>query len=912
MLQRAASNAYSWWVASHIRTKQSKWLEQNLQDMEEKVSNVLKLIEEDGDSFRKRAEMYYKKRPELINFVEESYRAYRALAERYDHISTELQNANTTLASCFPDQVALAMDDDDDVGPSPRFPRTPRSNNIPKAPKTPKGIITPTAKKLHSKSIKAPSTPVVSKSGLSKDEGVAKIDKLQKRILALQTEKEFMTSSYESGIARCWEIDKEIEEMQDKICNLQDEFGASNVIEDDEARTLMAEAALKSCQSTLSELQEKQERTAEKAGFEQKRIKENWEKLRSMKQEFLPNEVSEEEEDKPVEAEEKLERSNGKDWQALREKIKEHFEVEHSETLDISEMAEKIDELVNKVVSLETAISSQEALILGLKTESDELQGQIQSLEGDKAVLMDDKDNLSKMLKEMEQRLRELEVQNRNLEDQNNNFQTHFTEAQCNFEHLSEKMEDLKAEAKEVVDLSKGDNNSQVHEEVSSDAAENVQVLKAEGIDSGSAEAISHDEQESATNSSNVHEKAEEEGLEKEKDELNENVQILKAEDMVNGLAEAMSFDEKESATNPGDVHEKAEEKDELNWKQMFLSSLNQREKTLLVEYTSVLRNFKEMKKKFSELENNNQNSIFEFTLQLKELKSSNATKDEEIRSLRQQLSLFLSGVRENNHSESPEKPVLETVRTLPGEKEVKVIFVEKPEEISPIEEKFRMSIDELLEENLNFWLRFSTSFSQVQSFDTSVKDLLSEVKNLEERQKVEGSSTAKYGVKSDVKPIYKHLREIQTELIVWQEKGILLKEELKHRFSSLCSIQEEITKALKDSAEDDAFEFTSFQAAKFQGEILNMKQENNKVEDELQAGLDHVTTLHLEVERTLAKLNEEFALSGTKNGPPGQLQHTESRSRVPLRSFIFGSKSKKQKSSIFSSRLHRLKSGSK
>ncbi|MFQ6640045.1 hypothetical protein Gotur_016532 [Gossypium turneri] len=30
MLQKVASNAYSWWWASHIRTKQSKWLEQNL------------------------------------------------------------------------------------------------------------------------------------------------------------------------------------------------------------------------------------------------------------------------------------------------------------------------------------------------------------------------------------------------------------------------------------------------------------------------------------------------------------------------------------------------------------------------------------------------------------------------------------------------------------------------------------------------------------------------------------------------------------------------------------------------------------------------------------------------------------------------------------------------------------------
>ncbi|RRT45285.1 hypothetical protein BHE74_00042084 [Ensete ventricosum] len=31
MLQRAASNAYSWWWASHVRTKQSKWLDGNLQ-----------------------------------------------------------------------------------------------------------------------------------------------------------------------------------------------------------------------------------------------------------------------------------------------------------------------------------------------------------------------------------------------------------------------------------------------------------------------------------------------------------------------------------------------------------------------------------------------------------------------------------------------------------------------------------------------------------------------------------------------------------------------------------------------------------------------------------------------------------------------------------------------------------------
>lgn len=83
----------------------------------------------------------------------------------------------------------------------------------------------------------------------------------------------------------------------------------------------------------------------------------------------------------------------------------------------------------------------------------------------------------------------------------------------------------------------------------------------------------------------------------------------------------------------------------------------------------------------------------------------------------------------------------------------------------------------------------------------------------------------------------------------------------------------------------------SSLQAAKFQGEILSMKQENNKVANEMQAGLDHITALQLEVERTvLAKLNL-----------CDQLPHSESRSPVPLRSYIFGIKPKKQKNSIFS-----------
>ncbi|KAF3454792.1 hypothetical protein FNV43_RR05240 [Rhamnella rubrinervis] len=60
-------------------------------EMDKSVKRMLKLIEEDGDSFAKKAEMYYQKRPELISHVEDFYRMYRSLAERYDHVTGELR-----------------------------------------------------------------------------------------------------------------------------------------------------------------------------------------------------------------------------------------------------------------------------------------------------------------------------------------------------------------------------------------------------------------------------------------------------------------------------------------------------------------------------------------------------------------------------------------------------------------------------------------------------------------------------------------------------------------------------------------------------------------------------------------------------------------------------------------------------
>ncbi|KAM0016326.1 putative protein Networked (NET), actin-binding (NAB) [Helianthus debilis subsp. tardiflorus] len=103
---------YSWLWDSHISPKNSKWLQENLTEMDTKVKSMIKLIEVDADSFARRAEMYYKKRPEIMKLVEEFYRAYRALAERYDYATSELRHAQKTLQAAFPDQEPFTLPDD--------------------------------------------------------------------------------------------------------------------------------------------------------------------------------------------------------------------------------------------------------------------------------------------------------------------------------------------------------------------------------------------------------------------------------------------------------------------------------------------------------------------------------------------------------------------------------------------------------------------------------------------------------------------------------------------------------------------------------------------------------------------------------------------------------------------------------
>lgn len=91
MKRMMSKKSHSWWWDSHISPKNSRWLAENLQEMDVCVKEMLKLIEEEGDSFAKKAEMYYQRRPELVAHVEDFYRMYRALAERYDNVTGELR-----------------------------------------------------------------------------------------------------------------------------------------------------------------------------------------------------------------------------------------------------------------------------------------------------------------------------------------------------------------------------------------------------------------------------------------------------------------------------------------------------------------------------------------------------------------------------------------------------------------------------------------------------------------------------------------------------------------------------------------------------------------------------------------------------------------------------------------------------
>lgn len=308
--------------------------------------------------------------------------------------------------------------------------------------------------------------------------------------------------------------------------------------------------------------------------------------------------------------------------------------------------------------------------------------------------------------------------------------------------------------------------------------------------------------------------------------------------------------------------------------------------------------------------------------LQVRELKNVVATKDKEINILQQKLNQDESPctpftehkntqeeLLQNANLQEPETPSSDIVSTSFGDQHqhventenigmstrririefVKANQVDKHHSLSPLEKKFRSEIDHLQEENLEFWLRFSTSVHQIQKFQNSIQDIKAEL------MKIKGNNNN--ATQSETKTIFRQLRQIRTELSLWLEHNEVLQEDLQGRHPSLCSLQDEIARAAvnPDSASKKV-ELSEYQATKFQGEVLNMKQENNKVSSELQTGLSYVKGLKIDVEKVLEELSQAMGVNNHEH-----MKHSTSRARIPLKSFLFGIKLKKQRQSVFS-----------
>ncbi|KAL2504502.1 kinase interacting family protein [Abeliophyllum distichum] len=223
------------------------------------------------------------------------------------------------------------------------------------------------------------------------------------------------------------------------------------------------------------------------------------------------------------------------------------------------------------------------------------------------------------------------------------------------------------------------------------------------------------------------------------------------------------------------ETHKDTGKEDELDWQQKLMNGMEDREKILLTEYTTILRNYKDVKRKLNDMEKKDLESQSETAVHVRELSDTIAKRDEEIQHLRQKLN-HLQGTFSELKEDSALVADTSEDRGIKSEAQTEI----KLPAISVVEEKLRMDIDAILDENLDFWLRFSTSFHLIQKFQAEVQDLQNEISKIKEKKRVTGSISTE--LKSEVRPIYKHLREIQTELTMWLEQSVSLNEELKRR----------------------------------------------------------------------------------------------------------------------------------
>ncbi|MFS7953265.1 putative protein Networked (NET), actin-binding (NAB) [Helianthus anomalus] len=987
-------------------------------DMEEKVEYILKIITEDGDSFRVRAEQYYRKRPELVNFVEDTFRGYRALAERYDHLSKDLQSANRTIAMIFPERVQMSIDDEEYedftsnsdeyeniVTTNSHVPLPPKQNHLPKMESVIQGVLKKKSKMptmMMSKKglvkigVDENASRASKSSGLSKDEVVDEIEKLQKEILGFQTEKEFVRSSYESALSKYWEIENQINEMHTRISSLQHEFAVGEAIDDQDAQVLMSSSALKMCKDNLDNLKCKQKRYKAEAVVEHQRVNDIRKKFEALIAQNNNNEdsknleqTSEHVNDKKAKIEEKklksfeensallhqehandlnVGKSEGSDQERFDKKesknIKDKEEILGTiEVITISEVADKTEQLVDKVITLETDLSSQTALVMRLRFEINELHEKVQSLEQENNNLVDESINKSIKIKKLEEELQRVQMLDKQINVQNAKLETSFDEASISLDNLSKDIliakPDEQTQEDEGMEMEKTQKVPKLEEKQTniSPILEDKNVAPTETFDSKN---LRIEEKENQGKES-----GELEGFGKKPNE--------KLDEVDEGGH--LAFTESLVIRKDQDIYCNNEE-DETKWNLLFSHGIEDREKMLLEEYTSTLKNFKEVKQKLNETEKRNRAKSFKSAVEMKILRKANDSKDAEIRSLYEKIKLLETNIQNHELDETIDielttSDIVDEPRDIhltktsnstdegthrieehkardlvdggsqrskePGEtadfeltkalnffddftdhelqetpettKQRSITYgSDKGHEILEIEGEIRREIEELRKENLELWLRFSTSYHQINRFQDSFHDLVQEITQMKEKKHEHGSGYKHLlhhhhhhsSISFDIRPLYRHMRDMQTEVVLWLEKSELLEDDLQHRLVSLSDIQNELSDLTSDVSESETTNapLNKYQAAKFQGEVLNMKQENVKVLNELREASDRVRMLQFDIEKTLSRLDEEV----------GQKNKSNTSSRVPFKSILFGSKLRKMhKHSLFTRRSSSL-----
>ncbi|KAE8731291.1 hypothetical protein F3Y22_tig00002840pilonHSYRG00955 [Hibiscus syriacus] len=766
----------------------------------EKVSDMLEIINYEGDSFTKRVEMYYSKRPELIKLIEEIFRSYRSLAERFDHLSKELQSANSTIASVFPDRVPYEMYDDEDDDDNFDFHRDKAA--IPKA----KSL----KKEFRNQAMFTPRKGAPKKSvgfrasGMNKDEALKEIDKLQKEMLALQIEKELMKSSYEYGCKKFNEI-----ENQKRVCDLQYEFEIGSVIDDNEGRTLMANQALKSCQESLDKLKEKHEQSM-KAMDQQGKPKSvsSTAELNSMDYD-IDNEAKNREDteasdqqEKPkripstaeldkivhhVDKGDKLEASMTDldnmvydideeenkilDIQALQRAIEEKLQLGSNESLTMKQLVKKIDNILKRVIRLETAVLSEKAQLHEIDTtgfsEGVIFGPDAKAYEGTE----------------------ELELVRSSLKD-----------IGIGLEPVGEN----KADVKHLFVAS--DSSYKDSEKGSEQVGENKADKKYFSIASDSSYKPDNDP-------------------EKSPEPVGENKADKKYLSVASDSSYKPDSDTEKSPEPVGEIHSDSSHKLDIDSKQGQGTGL----------------------------EPVGENKDYTKSLSETAISILNAEVDQ---------------------PETDEEEELYRMQRL--RKDFTRRMRRKPDKLHGEDSKN-------LQRTWEYMLR-GTSVHQIKKYQTSVKDLRAELSKLRKNQ--EGGK--QQSMKSAARPIYYHMREIKTELTSWLENNEVLKDEVQDQHSTLCNFQDEITRVTNASDHSGETGISLYEAAKFQGEVLNMKQEIKRVSEQLISGFTHARQLKEEVERTMADLDKEPWSSPSMNS----LSHSRSwRPRIPLQSFLFGIK---------------------